>query len=243
MNIYRGCFQFFEVIRVKDRLRVWGLHDVVNFSTIITMKKLLFLFVLVSHVIFAQELDSLSNDSVDVIVPKHVLGAYALGGLGITPNPPPSELGLIYTVGVGVRYDKMEAGFTISTYGTRYERRLIFPNVFNLLYRHGGAYFSYRIFETDNLGFAPFGSFQVGDMVWERTSSGDDFLRDEFNLFQIGVKIDFPLLQQFEYMEYARPEVMLGYQTVNNLELAGVSNLDFSGFFIGFNVKLGYFNQ
>lgn len=207
------------------------------------MKKLLFLFVLVAQVTIAQELDSLSSDSVEVILPEHVLGAYAIGGISITPNPTPSGLGWMKTIGVGIRFDKMEAGFTISTFESIYQDRLVFPNIFNLLYRHGGGYFSYRAVETKYMGFSPFVSMQLGDMVWERSNSGDDFIRDKFNLGQIGVKIDFPFLQKFEYVEYIRPEMMLGYQLINDLNLAGVSEQDFSGFFIGFNVKLGYFNQ
>lgn len=206
------------------------------------MKKLLFLLILVSQLGMAQELDSLYSDSAEV-VSDHLFGVYLIGGLAVSPNPTESGLGWVKTVGVGFRYDKLEAGITVSAFDTHYERRLVFPNAFQLRYGYGGGYLSYHLKETRYVGFSPYGAFQLGDVIWERSDTGESFLREKFSLFQVGVKVDFPVLQDIRYATYLRPELVLGYQRMSEINLSGVSGDDFSGFFIGFNVKLGYFNQ
>ncbi|MEM6807511.1 MAG: hypothetical protein AAF696_39300, partial [Bacteroidota bacterium] len=171
-----------------------------------------------------------------VVAPKHELGAYLLVGINLVPNP--DGLGAMNLLGFGIKYDRIEGGFFMSDFDETIERRLIFPNVFALDYRHGGGFISYDLLSpNDYLTVSGHAIFQRGDMVWRRVDTGEDFLRATFNLYQFGFKVESPVLR------YVRPGISLGYQGISDFQLTGVSKEDFSGLFIGFTVKIGYFNQ
>jgi hypothetical protein len=201
---------------------------------IIDMRKLCILFLFVSTGTFAQQLDSLEADTIKV-PPKHLIGGYVIFGLNQSPGPGGNSL--IGNVGIGFRYDKYEAGFMFSYYDGEYKRRLIFPNFFNLIYSSGGVYVNYALFESKYINVLPNVSMQLGDMVWEFSETRVDFLREKFSLLQLGVKIESP------YLRYVRPEVIAGYQIMSDIALPELDRDKFKGFFIGFNVKVGYFNQ
>ena len=202
------------------------------------MKKSLFLFLFISQVVCAQELDSLATDTPELRLPKHILGAYVQASINVTPNPTPDGLGFMKVLGAGFKYDKLEAGFSYSIFDSELQNRLVFPKIFNLIYQHGGGYVSYSVVEFKYFDVVPFGSLQQGDMVWENSDTGEDFLREKFSLLQFGVSI------QSSYLKYVvRPALIFGYQSMSGLDLSGVSPEDFKGVFVGFNVKVGYFNQ
>ena len=78
---------------------------------------------------------------------------------------------------------------------------------------------------------------QWGDVVWSLSNTGENFLRDEFNIRQIGFKIE------SDWLRFVRPELFLGYQKASEIELVDVNTDQFEGVFVGFTVKVGYFNQ
>ncbi len=199
------------------------------------MRKFLLLFLLISAGAYGQELDSLMSDSLVKELPKHLVGGYVFLGFGEAPGPSGSSS--LRLVGAGARYEKYEAGVSFSFFQDNYIQRIVFPNFFDLLYAHGGAYFAYYLVESKYLSVAPTALFQLGDLTWERVDTNQDFLREKFSLWQVGVKIESPFLR------YIRPELLLGYQSMSDIALPELEKQDFTGFFIGFNVKVGYFNQ
>ena len=78
---------------------------------------------------------------------------------------------------------------------------------------------------------------RMGDMVWEDLDTQTDFLRDKFTVVRMAV------LVELDKIRYVKPYLMAGYQKMNDLSLALVSNEDFSGLFFGLGVRIGYFNQ
>ncbi len=202
---------------------------------IIDMQKFLILFLFVAISARAQELDSLMTDSLMKEPPKHLIGGYVFLGFNLSPGPANSNT--LANVGIGVRYDKYEGGVTFSFLQDDYVQRLIFPNFFSLVYAHGGAYFAYYLIESKYVHAAPMVSFQLGDMVWERADTNEDFAREKFNLMQLGLKIETP------YLRYVKPELIFGYQSMSEIILPELERQNFTGFFVGFNVKVGYFNQ
>lgn len=202
---------------------------------IIDMRKFLILFLFVSLGVSAQKLDSLATDSLIKEPPKHLVGGFVF--LGINQSPGPAGSTTLANAGVGVRYDKFEGGVSFSFLQDDYERRIVFPNSFSLAYAHGGVYFSYYLIESNNIHVAPIASVQFGDIVWERVDNNADFAREKFTLFQIGAKIESP------YLRHIRPELILGYQSMSEIVIPELERQNFTGFFVGFNVKVGYFNQ
>ncbi|MEP5612682.1 MAG: hypothetical protein ABJP45_10560 [Cyclobacteriaceae bacterium] len=199
------------------------------------MRKFLVVFLFLSGSAFAQELDSLQTDTIPKPPPKHLIGGYVFAG--VTGSPGPVDRSTLPTVGLGVRYDKFEAGASFSAFTNDYVKRLVFPNFFSLIYAQGGAYFAYNFFESDILHVAPMVMLQVGDIVWERDDTKVDFASDRFKLWQIGLKVETP------YLRYVRPEIVLGYQHMSEIVVPQLGRENFTGFFMGFNVKVGYFNQ
>ncbi len=202
---------------------------------IIDMRKFLILFLFVTLGASAQELDSLATDSLIKEPPKHLVGGYFL--IGFNQSPGPTGSNTLANFGIGMRYDKYEGGAIFSFVQDEYEKRLVFPNFFRLAYAHGGAYFAYHLIESKYINVAPQLSFQLGDLVWERLDTKEDFAREKFSLWQIGAKIETPFLR------YVRPELILGYQSMSEIIIPELESQNFTGFFVGFNVKVGYFNQ
>ena len=201
---------------------------------IIDMRKFLGLLIFISSAAYTQELDSLETDTVEIL-PKHLVGGFV--ELGISQRPGPAGNASMRNVGLGLRYDRYELEYHVNVFSGDYVERLIFPNSFALLYAHGGFKLSYYLYESDYFNMAPFISYQLGDMVWERSDTKEDFLRDTFSISMVGLKIESPCLR------YLRPEVEIGYQRASNFDLPSLNAETFTGFFLGFNVKLGYFNQ
>ncbi|MEQ9403409.1 MAG: hypothetical protein RIM99_07490 [Cyclobacteriaceae bacterium] len=200
------------------------------------MKKFLFLFVFVSGVAFSQDADSLLIDSLLVeIPPEHTIGLFIQAGTSLSPNPDTYEF--LTNYGLGIVYDRFQIIFLASFYEGELNRRLIFPNNFSLDYQLGGGFVSYSILNPGKVEVAPFIALQFGDMVWERSDTREDFLREKFNLVQMGVSI------RYHLNRFVKIELLSGYQKMSDFDLAGLKESDFRGYFAGFNVKVGYFNQ
>ncbi|MEP1096919.1 MAG: hypothetical protein ABJG78_17510 [Cyclobacteriaceae bacterium] len=199
------------------------------------MRKFLVVFLFVSGSAFAQELDSLLTDTIPKPPPKHLIGGYVFAGL--TGSPGPDNRSTLSNVGIGLRYDKLEAGVSFSAFNGDYVKRLVFPNFFSLIYAQGGAYFAYNLLESKYVNAAPMMMLQVGDLVWERDDTNVDFASDRFKLWQFGLKVETP------YLRYIRPEIVVGYQSMSEIVVPQLGREKFTGLFVGFNVKVGYFNQ
>ncbi len=207
------------------------------------MKKYLYLLLIIPSILKAQEIDTLSMDTLavdleeedTVAMPKHTWGAYLLLGVSLSPNPMGAKE--VVMIGGAVKYDRFELGFLKSDFNGSIQRRLVFPNTFVLEYRFGGGFLSYDVLRSGYFLGSVNLSYKRGDMVWKRLDSGEDFLRTTFNAYQVGVRME------TTYLRYLRPGVTIGYQRLFNFQLTNLSREDFSGLFFGFNVKIGYFKQ
>lgn len=201
----------------------------------------LILLVISSSAAYAQELDTASVDTVQldlvdsIAPPKHDVGIYFVAGINLVPGP--SGLSDVGMIGVGIKYDRLEAGFIMGTFMGTIQRRIVFPNPFSLDYEHGGGFLSYSMLNREWFAISLETVFQRGDMIWERLDTGEDFLRDTFNIYQFGIKLE------TGYLRYLRPNITMGYQVMSDIQLASVTKQDFSGFYIGIGLKVGYFNQ
>ncbi len=202
---------------------------------IFDMKKFLFLLVIIAGSASAQELDTLTVDTVEVL-PKNKTGVFFFVGSEFGPSPS----GLISqgSIGAGIKYNKVEVGYKATVYesdGLR--RRLIFPNQFDLIYGQAGVYAGYALVDKKWYHLSAIGSWQIGDMIWEQADNKNDLFRETINTWQVGLKVESPIIR------YLRPVLVVGFQTMSNFSLPGVSKEDFTGIFLALNVKLGYFNQ
>lgn len=225
----------FQVIRSKDCLNMEGLHEVANFKAKDKqMRKLLGLLVLVSGMAISQEMDTVTLDTMKK-VPTYFGGVFLEMGGKMAPNPP--GVSLTQFIGAGIQYNKWSLGFLVNDFKGTTQRFLIFPNGFELEYKYGGPVVGFSYLQTRWIEASIQTSYSLGDMTWRNIVNQEDFIRSEFSLFAVSTKLEFIRLR------YVRPYFNLGYQQMSGLNLAGVENADFSGFFLGLGLRLGYFNQ
>lgn len=212
-----------------------GLHEVANFNAKdLLMRKILGLLLLISAMAMSQEMDSLAVDTIKK-APAYFGGVYLeMGGMA-APNPP--GVSLTQFLGAGIQYDRWSAGFLVYNFKGTTQRLLIFPNVFELEYRYGGPFVSFNSTPSKWIDMVIQGSFTAGDMIWRNTEKQEDFLRDEFIISTIFLKMETGRLR------FLRPFIKMGYQHMTGLSLRDLDNSDFSGFFFGVGVRVGYFNQ
>ena len=199
------------------------------------MKKLFWVIVLSPIISFAQEVDSTAIDSVEIVPPSYYFGLYLNGSIILEPSAP--EQNVISFLGIGVQYENWLLEFSRHDFQGSYQNLVVFPNTFGLVYRYGGPTLAYQFYKSSKLGLILNASYFKGDMAWRNTKDNEVFLRDEFNLSKIGVRGEFLLLR------YIKPNVMVGYQKMQDLDLASVASEDFSGLFFGVGIRMGYFNQ
>ena len=197
------------------------------------MGKFLIFFLLFSGSIYAQELDSLASDTSSKAPPRHLIGVYLQ--LGVNQAPSPLGSSPISIFGGGIRYDRFDIEYFVSMFEDDYEKRLIFPNYFIFDYASGGGCVSYALLQSRLINGSPFLAIQWGDMVWKRSDTGEDFLRDKFTSNQIGVKLEGQL------SKFVKPEVQIGYQWISEIGLPDLNKNKFTGFFCGFQRKIWIF--
>lgn len=198
------------------------------------MRKILGLLVLISGLAFGQEIDTIAMDTVRQI-PNYFGGVYFEIGAKLAPNPP--SINQTNFIGGGVQYNRWSVGFMVSNFQGTTERFVIFPNVFSLEYKYGGPNMSFDVIQSDWVRLATYASFELGDMTWRNESDDEDFLRSEFNMLTFGAKAEMSKLR------FIRPYLNAGYQKMSALDLSGVEDEEFSGFFLGVGLRIGYFNQ
>ncbi|MFK7953420.1 MAG: hypothetical protein AB8B73_11285 [Ekhidna sp.] len=198
------------------------------------MKKILGLLVFISGLAMGQELDSVVIDTVKK-VPNYFGGVYLETGANLTPHPP--GINLVSFIGGGIQYNRWSIGFRAYDFQGTIERFLIFPNIFELEYRYGGVLTSFDAVQSKWINASVTTSFYKGDMVWREILRREDFLRGKFNLWTLGAKVEMVRLR------FLRPYINAGYQQMTGLELSGVENDEFSGFFYGVGLRIGFFNQ
>lgn len=197
--------------------------------------------IFLSGIASAQKVDSAAVDTLSVdldtvdIAPPYYLGVYLEGGVSFDPSVP--DRNLLSTVGVGIQYKRWLLSASRYDFQEEVKSLVVFPNVFELKYRFGGANIGYQFYRQEWINAALSVGYYKGDMTWRNLQDGEDFLRDEFDLVKFSLKVE------MEKFRYAKPQISIGYQQMSDIDLSRVEGDSFSGLFFGVGVRIGYFNQ
>lgn len=158
-------------------------------------------------------------------------------GLGTEAAPAPEGTAPSLQLQFGAEFKKFHFGFVFSDYDGNYEQRLIFPNQFSLLYRHGGAYLGRRIWSSNLFRINGLIQWSHGDVVWQRVSTREGVFRDKMTLWQPTLQLE--VNPEFLVAGY----INVGYRQMTGLDLPQLSTDDFSGLTVQFGIRLGLFRK
>ncbi|MDW3193234.1 MAG: hypothetical protein R8G66_12750 [Cytophagales bacterium] len=197
---------------------------------------ILWILLLASFISLAQETDTLQTETeVKEGFWYDITSLYV--GVGVEAAPTTDGTEPSVQLQLGAEYKKFHVGFTMLDYVGEYQQRLIFPNQFDMLYRHGGVYIGRDIWRTNLIHINALLQWSHGDVVWQRNSTGEDVFRDKMTIWQPTLQLELnPELLIAGY-------VNVGYRQVNGLELPRITSDDFSGLVIQFGVRLGLFRK
>ena len=197
--------------------------------------------IFLSGIASAQELDSAAVDTLGVdldtvdVAPPYYLGVYFEGGVSFDPSVP--DRNPLSAIGVGIQYERWLLSISRYNFLSEIISVVVFPNVFELNYRFGGANIGYQFYQQEWVNAVLSAGYYKGDMTWRNFQDGEDFLRDEFDLLKFSLKVE------MEKFRYAKPHVSIGYQQMSEIDLSLVEGNNFSGLFFAVGVRIGYFNQ
>lgn len=139
--------------------------------------------------------------------------------------------------GIGLNYKRLTLGVYQNLALGSTSRTLIFPNAFDLKYAFGGVYLGLEVVKSGPVTGSVLMNYGHGDMIWERSTTGDDFLRDTFHMIKPEVRI------AYQPIRFFRVYALGGYRTFLDLDLNGVEQSDFSGITFALGIQLGYFHE
>lgn len=116
-----------------------------------------------------------------------------------------------------------------------YRKQLIFPNSFQMNYKHGGFLLGYRTYMNKPYEITIESKVGFGEVKWKRVESERTFLADRFNMFHIQAGVDYMLTRFMALHAFS------GYRWMNGLNITGLNSDDFKGFYWGFMFKIGMF--
>jgi len=129
--------------------------------------------------------------------------------------------------------------FHLGAYGVffagDYQRRLIFPNEFRLMYYHFGLWTGYKTRFDQPFQLTADVRIGEGKVFWERMDNFDNMFEDYALFVQPSVGVDVKVLR------YTALHADIGYRRVSGLDLPEVSNDSFSGVSFNLMIKLGLF--
>ena len=157
--------------------------------------------------------------------------------LGISIAPTTASYNHASAFGGGISYKAIYGGFLVEEFQGKLYSTLVFPNRFNLQYKHGKVFFGVRAMNTRFVEIDMRLSYGVGDMVWVRESNNENFIRSEYTVVQPELSI------LATPVNWAKVYACVGYKYMNNLELAKVMNEDFSGLTFGIGIRCGIYRQ
>jgi len=132
--------------------------------------------------------------------------------------------------------EHLQLGFYgLNQSNTQYRRQLIFPNTFQMNYKHAGMLIGYRTNFGKIFGFNIESKLGFGEAKWDQVETGRPFLADKFRMFHLQVSIDY-LLTRFIALN-----AFFGYRWMDDLDITGLTNEDFKGVNYGLMIKMGVF--
>ncbi len=157
--------------------------------------------------------------------------------LGISIAPTMESYSHVSTFGGGISYKVIFGGFLVEEFQGGLYSTLVFPNRFHLQYKHGRAFFGVRAMNKRFVEIDMRISYGLGDMVWVRESNNENFIRSEYAIVQPELTI------LFTPVNWVKAYASLGYKYVSNLDLANVTDEDFSGLTFGIGIRCGIYRQ
>lgn len=157
---------------------------------------------------------------------------------GVYEQAPVSSL---YTNSLGIQgalllKEHWQLGFySVNFRSDQYRKQLIFPNFFQMNYKHGGFLLGYRTYMNKPYEISIESKVSFGEVKWKRVESGKTFLVDRFSMFHMQAGIDY-LVTNFLVLH-----VFSGYRKMNGLNITGLAAQDFNGFYWGGMLKIGMF--
>lgn len=119
--------------------------------------------------------------------------------------------------------------------GDNYREQLIFPNSFQMNYKHGGLLVGYRTNLEKKYEFNLETKAGWGEVKWDEYPAGNVFLIDKFRTLQLQLSVDYVLTKFLALNGFA------GYRWMNELDITGLTNEDFQGVYYGIVAKVGLF--
>ncbi len=149
--------------------------------------------------------------------------------------PRPDAYSIHYQFAAGASYRRLGLGTFINFQRKNIQRTLIFPNRFNLIYLHGGAFLSARFIDYQRIALDLRYNYSLGSMVWENSESKKDLARDNFSLSKP------ELILQYHILKFVSVFTAAGYKISHGIDLPGVQKNDFNGISFGVGLRVGYF--
>lgn len=128
----------------------------------------------------------------------------------------------------------------VGTFATSFQapisKKVIFPNDFELTYKHGGFLIGYRTDYKKIIDFRLIQKVSFGEMAWKKSETGEYFLADKFTIINPSVGLGINLSR------YAKLIGSLGYRKVIDLSLAQAPEESFDGMTFQLGISFGLFN-
>ncbi|UXX79300.1 hypothetical protein N7E81_18260 [Reichenbachiella carrageenanivorans] len=130
----------------------------------------------------------------------------------------------------------MEVGFFGSKYtDDGYRQLLIFPNKFQMNYKQAGVLLGYRTHLEKKYEFNVESKLGFGEVRWLQVERNTAFMADKFQMLHLQGGMDYMLVDFLAFNAF------VGYRWMNDLDIDGLSNLDFKGLYCGIGLKVGLF--
>ncbi|WP_176214829.1 hypothetical protein [Reichenbachiella faecimaris] len=130
----------------------------------------------------------------------------------------------------------LQLGFYGMSYtNNSYREQLIFPNTFQMNYKHAGVLLGYRIHLDTKVAFNVESKLGLGEVKWIQLERGSPFLANKFQMIHLQASIDY-LITNFLVIN-----AFIGHRWMNGLDITGLNNDDFKGWYFGMALKVGKF--
>lgn len=184
--------------------------------------------------------DSTNLEADTIIIPQKPLLNFKCGIFGefqVEQTPIFDEWRPMTGFGIGVQYKSLLGGFKVHQFQGTVTSLLIFPNTFSLEYRYGAGYLGFQLLNIKIIELDLRCNYGRGDLVWQKESNDENFLRDEFSIFIPEIMV------LYTPIEAIKLYCQVGYKQMSDLELAKLSNKNLSGFTFGIGLRCGIYQK